>query len=62
MKIDFEFTTDKGVFKDCIILDDSHELTESQIESMKHTRLNNWLYSITNSDTIESSAQEDLTQ
>lgn len=60
MNIDFEFITDKGVFKDCIVLDDNHQFSETQIESMKKDRLNNWLYLITNPDTTENSIQEDL--
>lgn len=43
MKIDFEFETMYGVFRDAITLPDDHDLTDQQIEEMKTQRLNNWL-------------------
>jgi hypothetical protein len=43
MKIDFEFTTPYGVFRDALYLDDTHQLTEAEINALKQERLDNWL-------------------
>lgn len=43
MKIDFEFTTQYGVFRDAIYLQDDHNLTEQQIQELKQQRLDNWI-------------------
>jgi len=43
MKIDFEFTTPYGVFRDALYLDDDHQLTENEINALKQERLDNWL-------------------
>ena len=43
MKIDFEFDTPNGVFRDAIHLPDDHTFTETEIEEMKQQRLDNWL-------------------
>lgn len=48
MKIDFEFTTTYGVFRDALYLDDNHTLSEAEIAALKQERLNNWLYVIEN--------------
>ena len=47
VKIDFEFDTDYGKFRDALHLDDNHNLTEEEIESMKQERVNNWISLIT---------------
>ena len=44
MKIDFEFTTQHGVFSDALYLDDDHQLSESEITELKQERLDSWLY------------------
>lgn len=47
-KIDFEFTTQHGVFRDALYLEDDHALTNDQINALKQERLDNWLYSVEN--------------
>lgn len=41
MKIDFEFETQYGTFRDALYLE--KEYTEQEIEAMKQQRLSNWL-------------------
>lgn len=48
MKIDFEFDTSYGKFRDAIWLPDDHTLTPEEITAMQTERLNSWLYSIEN--------------
>jgi len=48
MKIDFEFTTPYGVFRDALHLNSNRELSEAEIMALKQERLNNWLYAIEN--------------
>lgn len=48
MKIDFEFTTQHGVFRDALYLDDDHQLSEVEINALKQARLDNWLYVVEN--------------
>lgn len=43
MKIDFEFTTKFGVFRDALHLPDGHTFSDTDIQAMKQERLNNWL-------------------
>lgn len=43
MKIDFEFQTQYGVFRDALHLPDDYEMTDAEIEAMKQQRLDNWL-------------------
>jgi hypothetical protein len=47
MKIDFEFLTPHGTFRDAIHLPDDHQLTDAQLEEIKQQRLNNWISLIT---------------
>jgi hypothetical protein len=47
MKIDFEFQTDHGLFRDALHLADDHGLTDEQIEAMKAERRDNWLAVVT---------------
>lgn len=48
MKIDFEFTTQYGVFRDALYLEDDHQLTADDINALKQERLDKWLYTIEN--------------
>ena len=48
MKIDFEFTTPYGVFRDALYLNDDHQLTEAEIDALKQERLDTWLHVIEN--------------
>lgn len=51
MKIDFEFITSYGVYRDALHLDDNHTLSSEEIENLKLERLNNWIYVIENPPT-----------
>jgi len=48
MKIDFEFTTQHGVFRDALYLEDNHSLSEAEINALKQERLDKWLDVIEN--------------
>ena len=48
MKIDFEFTTQYGIFRDALYLNDDHQLTDVAINALKQERLDNWLYAVEN--------------
>ena len=58
MKIDFEFTTHYGVYRDALYLDDDHQYTEYEIACMKQERLNNWLEAVENPPVLESTNVE----
>jgi hypothetical protein len=47
MKIDFEFITHLGVFRDAIHLTDDHGLSEQEILLMKQERLDRWIAVVT---------------
>lgn len=47
MKIDFEFTTPHGVYRDAIHLPDDHTLTDDEIADIKQQRLGNWIAVVT---------------
>ena len=46
IKIDFEINRDGNTFRDAIILEDNHNLTEQQIEEIKEKRFQDYLISI----------------
>lgn len=43
IKIDFEFQTQYGLFRDALHLPDDHGMTDEQIEAMKQERVENWV-------------------
>ncbi len=43
MKIDFEFETKHGKYRDALHLPDDHTFTEVEIQAMKQQRLDNWI-------------------
>ena len=43
IKIDFSFDTQYGVYRDALYLDDNHNFTEQEIETMKQERVDNWI-------------------
>lgn len=43
LTIDFEFTTKYGKFSDAIVLPEDHDLSDEDIDAMKHQRLANWI-------------------
>ena len=48
MKIEFDFETEHGTFRDALVLPDDHGLLDEEIETMKQQRLANWLAIVTN--------------
>ena len=48
VSIDFKITKDGHTFKDAIVLEDNHTLTEEQIEAIKQARFNAWYELVTN--------------
>lgn len=47
MKIDFEFDTAHGVFRDALHLQDNHTFSSEEIEQMKIQRRDNWIAAVT---------------
>lgn len=47
IKIDFEFNTPHGVFRDALHLPDNHGLSDAEIEAMKVQRRDNWIAVVT---------------
>lgn len=47
MKIDFEFQTAYGVFRDALHLPDDHGFTDEEIQAMKQQRVDNWIILVT---------------
>lgn len=47
IKIDFEFQTEHGVFRDALYLEDNHGLSEAQIDAMKAERRDAWIALVT---------------
>ena len=43
IKIDFEFDTAHGKFRDALHLPDNHGLSDAEIEAMKLQRRDNWI-------------------
>lgn len=43
VKIDFEFDSTYGVFRDALHLPDDHGLSDAEIDAMKQQRFDNWL-------------------
>jgi hypothetical protein len=46
IKIDFEINRDGNTFRDAIVLEDNHNLTEQQIEEIKEKRFQDYLIAI----------------
>lgn len=57
MKIDFEFQTEHGLFRDALHLDDNHAFTEAEIEAMKADRRDTWIAVVT-APAVEESEQD----
>jgi len=47
MKIDFEFETPHGVFRDALHLPDDHTFTDAELADMKQHRVDNWISVVT---------------
>lgn len=52
IKIDFEFDSSYGVFRDALHLPDDHTMTDAEIQEMKQHRFDNWL-AIVNAPPVE---------
>lgn len=46
IKIDFEFDTKYGIYRDALYLDENHTFTDEQIQAMKQQRVDNWITAI----------------
>jgi hypothetical protein len=53
MKIDFEFQTEYGMYRDALYLEDDHTFTWNELETMKQQRVDNWIAVITAPPTDE---------
>ena len=58
IKIDFEFESKYGVFRDAINLPDDHGMTDEQIAAMKQQRFDNWIAIIEAPAAAEDQPQE----
>lgn len=47
IKIDFEFDTPYGVFRDALHLPVNHTFTDAEIQAMKEQRRDNWIAVVT---------------
>ena len=57
VKIDFEFQSPYGVFRDAIHLPDDHGFSDAEIAAMKQQRYDNWM-AIVNPPTVESPPEQ----
>ena len=48
VKIDFQYETKHGVYRDALNLPDDHAYSEAQLAAMQQERLNNWMFAIEN--------------
>lgn len=60
MKIDFEFQTPHGLFRDALHLPDDHSFAEAEIEAMKQQRVDNWIAVVTAPPVEEVPAEEQV--
>lgn len=58
IKIDFEFDTPYGVFRDALHLPADHTFTDAEIQAMKEQRRDNWIAVVTAPPVEEPPAQE----
>ena len=47
IKIEFEFNTEHGVFRDGLYSPDDHGLSDAEIDAMKQQRVDNWIALVT---------------
>jgi len=62
MKIDFEFESAYGVFRDALHLPDDHGMSDSEISAMKQQRFDNWIAIVTASPSETVEVTDDLIQ
>ena len=58
IKIDFEFDTPHGIFRDALHLPEDHTFTEEEIQAMKEQRRDNWIAVVTAPPVEETPTQE----
>ena len=58
MKIDFEYQTNHGLFRDALHLPDDHSFTDADIQAMKEQRRDNWIAVVAAPPVEETSADE----
>jgi hypothetical protein len=58
VKIDFELDSEFGKYRDAIVLEDGHGLSDEQINEMKQQRLANWTAAIVAA--MEASEEEQM--
>jgi hypothetical protein len=59
IKIDFEFDTPYGVFRDALHLPVDHTYTDAEIQAMKEQRRDNWIAIVSAPPVEEPPVQED---
>ena len=59
IKIDFEFDTPHGMFRDALHLPADHTFTDDEIQAMKQQRVDNWIAVVTAPPAEEEVASED---
>lgn len=47
VKIDFEFDTPHGMYRDALYLPEDHTFTDDEIQAMKQQRVDNWIAIVT---------------
>jgi hypothetical protein len=57
MKIDFEFNTPHGLFRDALHLPDDHAFSDDEIQLMKEERVDNWVAVVTAPPEAETPAE-----
>jgi len=62
IKIDFEFESPYGVFRDALHLPLDHQFSEAEIAAMKQQRLDNWLAIVNAPPADETTAVDTSTQ
>lgn len=58
IKIDFEFDTKYGVFRDALHLPEDHTYTDAEIQAMKEQRRDNWLNIVDGASSVETTVGE----
>ncbi len=48
MQIRFESNTKYGLYKDALNLDDNHNFSDDEIETMKQQRISRWIFNLEN--------------
>jgi len=48
IKIEFEFETQYGTYRDALYLEENHTFTEQEVDAMKQQRVDNWIAVIEN--------------